>query len=109
MSETGARQALERESDSRDRLERFTDGCHRYGWMISVVSSIATMIITIGMVFYFMGGMNAKVESMLDDIKIMKNEIFDLSHGTRGPDDRLKNIDKYDEWKKGLGRIPDGH
>lgn len=42
------------------RRTRFLDGCHQYGWLIAPVIS---MIGTLTMFAYFMGGLNQKVES----------------------------------------------
>jgi hypothetical protein len=63
--------------DTRTLLERASDGCHRYGWLINIV----TMLV---MFAYFTGGMNKSIELMEKDIQALKSEVFELSHITRG-------------------------
>lgn len=58
--------------------QKFIDGCHRYGWIITIVVNVAALA-------YFTGGLNQSVIDVRADVQILKSQVYDLGHAIRGP------------------------
>lgn len=52
----------------------FSDGCHRYGWLITIIVNLMALA-------YFAGGVSKTLEAQDQRIKLIEEYVF---HSTRG-------------------------
>ncbi len=70
-----------KENERRTGSDRFFDGCHRYGWIISPVLSA---VMSAMLFAYFVGGVNSKIDDLQREVLLLKQQVFSLAHITRG-------------------------
>lgn len=58
-------------TDRSNRSTRFLDGCHRYGWLINILVTLATIA-------YFFGGVHKQVELMDKRIGNVESLVYQI-------------------------------
>jgi len=53
-------------SKNQTNTERFFDGCHRYGWIISI---LATALLNGIMLAYFVGGQTQRIDDLKSEVE----------------------------------------
>jgi hypothetical protein len=51
-------------------VNKFLDGCHRYGWIINIITSIL-------MLAYFVGGLNTRVDDLKERVIRIENVLLE--------------------------------
>lgn len=56
--------------------DKFFDGCHRYGWLISIVTTVVMFI-------WFAASQNAHLDDIMRRVDRLETQVYELNHAPR--------------------------
>lgn len=59
-------------------VSSIADGCHKYGWIITIVANMVAL-------GFFAGSVNSSVMDLRRDVEFLKSQVYDLGHSVRSP------------------------